>query len=43
MAFISNPEQEALLTSDGFKNQVVQALLEAVIRYRTRLQGARRP
>ncbi len=43
MAFISNPEQETLLTSDTFKNQVVQALLEAIIRYRTRLEGARRP
>jgi N-acetylmuramoyl-L-alanine amidase len=43
MAFISNPEQETLLTSDPFKNQVVQALLEAIIRYRTRLEGARRP
>jgi len=43
MAFISNPEQETQLTSDTFKNQVVQALLDAVMRYRARLQGARRP
>lgn len=39
MGFISNPEQETLLTSEAFKTRLVQALLDAVIRYRARLSG----
>ncbi|MFO7692755.1 MAG: N-acetylmuramoyl-L-alanine amidase [Vicinamibacterales bacterium] len=46
MGFLSNPEQEAQLTSDDFKNRVVQALVDAVVRYRGRIEGqaaGRRP
>jgi N-acetylmuramoyl-L-alanine amidase len=39
MGFLSNPEQETQLTSDDFKNKVVQALFDAVVRYRGRLEG----
>lgn len=43
MAFLSNPEQETLLNSDDFKNRIAQALFESIVRYRARLEGARRP
>ncbi|MCX6552840.1 MAG: N-acetylmuramoyl-L-alanine amidase [Acidobacteria bacterium] len=45
MAFISNPQQETELTSDDFKNRVVQALYDAILRYRARIEGqtGRRP
>ena len=39
MGFLSNPEQESQLTSDDFKNRVVQALVEAIVRYRGRIEG----
>jgi N-acetylmuramoyl-L-alanine amidase len=39
MAFLSNPEQEAALASDEFKNRVVQALVDAIVRYRGRVEG----
>ncbi len=42
MAFLSNPEQETQLTSDAFKTQIVQSLFDAVLRYRARLEGAKR-
>ncbi len=34
MGFISNPEQEKQLLSDGFQGSIVQALVEGVVRYR---------
>jgi N-acetylmuramoyl-L-alanine amidase len=43
MAFLSNPGQETLLNTEAFKNDVVRALLDAMLRYRSRLEGARRP
>ncbi len=39
MGFLSNPEQEARMTSDDFKNRVVQALFDAIVRYRGRIEG----
>jgi N-acetylmuramoyl-L-alanine amidase len=39
MGFLSNPEQEAQLVSDDFKNRVVQALVDAIVRYRGRLEA----
>jgi len=39
MAFLSNPQQESALTSDEFKNRVVQALVDAIVRYRGRVEG----
>ena len=39
MAFLSNPEQEAQLKSDEFKNRVVQSLFDAVVRYRGRIDA----
>jgi N-acetylmuramoyl-L-alanine amidase len=39
MGFLSNPEQEAQLRSDDFKNRVVQALFDAVVRYRGRVEA----
>jgi N-acetylmuramoyl-L-alanine amidase len=46
MAFLSNPEQEVQLASDRFRTQIVQALYDAIVRYRARVEaqaGARRP
>ena len=43
IGFVSNPEQEAQLITDGYKNQVVQAMYDAIVRYRARLNGARQP
>jgi N-acetylmuramoyl-L-alanine amidase len=40
IGFVSNPDQEAQLITDGYKNQVVQAIYGAIIRYRARLTGA---
>jgi N-acetylmuramoyl-L-alanine amidase len=37
MGFLSNPEQEAQLVSDDFKNRVVQALVDAIVRYQGRV------
>jgi N-acetylmuramoyl-L-alanine amidase len=39
MGFLSNPEQEAQLVSDDFKNRVVQALVDAIVRYRGRVEA----
>jgi N-acetylmuramoyl-L-alanine amidase len=36
MGFITNPEQEKLLTSDGFQSSVVQALVDSITQYRDR-------
>jgi N-acetylmuramoyl-L-alanine amidase len=41
IGFVSNPEQEAQLVTDLYKNQVVQALYDAILRYRNRLTGTR--
>jgi N-acetylmuramoyl-L-alanine amidase len=41
IGFVSNPDQEAQLITDGYKNQVVQAIYDAISRYRARLAGAR--
>jgi N-acetylmuramoyl-L-alanine amidase len=34
MGFITNPEQEKQLAGDAYQNDVVQALMEAIIRFR---------
>jgi N-acetylmuramoyl-L-alanine amidase len=39
MAFLSNPQQEAQLATDGFKNGVVQSLYDAILRYRARVEA----
>ena len=39
MAFISNAEQETHLSSDEFKNKVVQSLYDAILRYRARIES----
>ncbi len=36
MGFISNPEQEKQLASEGFQTSIVQALVESIVRYRDR-------
>jgi N-acetylmuramoyl-L-alanine amidase len=46
MAFLSNPEEERLLATDEFKNKIVQALYDAILRYRSRVEAqaaGRRP
>ncbi len=43
MAFLSNAEQEAQLGTDEFKTRIVQGLFESIVRYRARIEGARRP
>jgi len=46
MGFLSHPEQESEMTSDDFKNRVVQALVDAIVRYRARVEAqapVRRP
>lgn len=44
MAFLSNPDEERLLATDAFKLKIVQALYDAIVRYRSRVdaQGAPR-
>ncbi len=37
MGYLTNADQERLLTSDGFQNTFVQALLDAVVRFRDTL------
>jgi N-acetylmuramoyl-L-alanine amidase len=37
MGYLTNADQEKLLTSDGFQNTFVQALLDAVVRFRDTL------
>jgi len=39
LGYLSNPEQEKLLTGDAFQSAFVQALTEAVVRYRESLQN----
>ena len=39
MGFLSNPEQEAKLSSEGFKNLIVQAMYDAIVRYRARVEA----
>jgi N-acetylmuramoyl-L-alanine amidase len=46
MGFLSNPDQEPEMSSDDFKNRIVQALFDAIVRYRARVEAqapARRP
>jgi len=46
MAFLSNPEEERLLATDGFRLKIAQALYDAILRYRTRVEAqaaGRRP
>ena len=46
LAFLSNPEEERLLATDEFKNKIVQALYDAILRYRSRVEAqaaGRRP
>ena len=40
MGFITNPAQEAALRSDAFQQQVVQALVNSIVRYRDSVAGA---
>ena len=42
MGFITNPEQEKQLASDGFQTSVVQALVDSIVRYRDRAAPAAR-
>jgi len=37
MGFITNPEQEKLLSTEAFQSSIVQALVESIVRYRDRL------
>jgi N-acetylmuramoyl-L-alanine amidase len=41
MGFLSNAEQEKQLRSDGFQNNVVQALVESITRFRDARSAAR--
>jgi N-acetylmuramoyl-L-alanine amidase len=43
MGFISNPGQEKQLQSDEFQNQIVQALVESISRFRDTHAGERPP
>ncbi len=43
MGFITNAEQEKALSSDGFQHQLVQAVVEAVARFRSEVSGAATP
>ncbi len=42
MGFITNPDQEKLLGSDAFQNDIVQALVDSIIRFRD-MRPAGRP
>lgn len=37
MGYLTNPDQEKLLTSDGFQNAFVQALYDSIVRFRDAL------
>jgi N-acetylmuramoyl-L-alanine amidase len=39
MGFLSNPQQEARLATDDFKNGVAQSLYDAILRYRARIEA----
>ena len=41
MGFITNPEQERQLASDGFQNSIVQALVDSVVAFRDSRAGNR--
>lgn len=42
MGFMTNPEQEGQLVSDGYQNQLTQALVEAIVQYRDSRGGSAR-
>lgn len=42
MGFISHPDEERLLTSNGHQSLIVQALFESVVRFRTWIESGRR-
>jgi len=39
VGYLSNPEQEKLIAGEPFQNTVVQAIYDAVVRYRDSLQN----
>jgi N-acetylmuramoyl-L-alanine amidase len=39
LGYLSNPEQEKLLTGDAFQNAFVQAIADAIVRFRESLQN----
>ena len=39
MGYLTNPEQAKLLAGDAFQNAVVQALFDAIVRFRDTLPG----
>lgn len=41
MGFITNPDQERLLASDAFQNEIVQALVDSIVRFRDSRAAAR--
>jgi N-acetylmuramoyl-L-alanine amidase len=43
MGFISNPGEEKLLNSAAFQQQIVQGLVQSIIRFRDQLDGRRAP
>ena len=43
LAFITNPEQEKALSSDGFQQQFVVALVNSIARYRDQVAGGTAP
>ena len=43
LAFITNPEQEKALSSDAFQQQLVQALVNGIARYRDEVVGSSPP
>jgi N-acetylmuramoyl-L-alanine amidase len=43
MGFISNPGEEKLLNSPAFQQQIVQGLVQSIIRFRDQLDGRRAP
>jgi N-acetylmuramoyl-L-alanine amidase len=43
MGFITNAQQESQLTSDAYQNEIVQALVESVIKFRAQRGGPAQP
>jgi N-acetylmuramoyl-L-alanine amidase len=39
LGYLTNPDQAKLLAGDGFQNAVVQALFDAIVKYRDTLPG----
>lgn len=43
LGFLSNPNEEAQLADPGYRSRLIEALTQAVVRYRARAEGSGEP